>query len=77
MLKGELKKIAESCLQRHTTQIEKKIYYALFKLPKGEELYYFPSLPIDENGIIIPKCHEYQEINKFNKSQKIKLKREK
>jgi hypothetical protein len=67
MLKGELKKIAEGCLQKHTTYIRKDIYYALFKLLKGEELYNFPSLPIDENGIIITKCAEYQKFNKFNK----------
>jgi hypothetical protein len=66
MLKVELKKIAEGCLQRHTTHIEKKIYNALFKLPKGEYVYNFPSLPIDENGIILTR-YSYQKINIFNK----------
>ena len=63
----KLKEIAEQCLQTHTIHIEKNLYYTLFKLPKGEELYNFPSLPIDENGIIITKCPEYQKFNKFNK----------
>ena len=67
MAKKYLNDIAEQCLQKHTTRIEKKLYYSLFKLPKGEELYDFPSLPIDENGIIITNCPEYQKFNKFNK----------
>lgn len=67
-MKKYLNDIAEQCLQRHTTRIEKNLYYSLFKLPKSEELYNFPSLPIDENGIIITNCPEYQKFNKFNKS---------
>lgn len=67
-MKKYLNDIAEQCLQRHTTRIEKNLYYSLFKLPKGEELYNFPSLSIDENGIIITNCPEYQKFNKFNKS---------
>ena len=41
--------------------------FAFCSVPKEEELYTFPSLPIDENGIIITNCPEYQKINKFNK----------
>ena len=65
---NKLKEIAEQCLQKHTTRIEKNLYYSLFKLPKGEELYDFPSLPIDENGIILTNCPKFQKINTFNKS---------
>jgi len=67
-MKKYLNDIAEQCLQRHTTRIEKNLYLSLFKLPKGEELYDFPSLPIDENGIILTNCPEFQKINTFNKS---------
>jgi len=68
MIKKYLNDIAEQCLQRHTTRIEKKLYYSLFHLKKGEEVYHFPSLPIDENGIILTNCPEFQKINIFNKS---------
>ena len=67
-MKKYLNDIAEQCLQRHTTRIEKNLYLSLFKLPKGEELYDFPSLPIDENGIILTNCPKFQKINTFNKS---------
>ena len=68
MIKEYLNRLAEQCLQRHTTHIEKKLYDSLFHLQKGEEVYNFPSLPIDENGIILTNCPDFQKINIFNKS---------
>jgi hypothetical protein len=68
MIKEYLNRLAEQYLQKHTTHIEKKLYYSLFHLQKGEEVYNFPSLPIDENGIILTNCPDFQKINIFNKS---------
>jgi hypothetical protein len=65
----KLKEIAEQCLQRENTFILKDSYMKLFQLTLP--LYDFPTLTIDEQGLITGKCKLYQKYDCFEKDFRI------
>lgn len=60
-----LRTIAEQCLQRETTFILKDTYMKLFQL---QDLYEFPTLQVDEQGLVTGHINSYQKYNTFFKN---------
>jgi hypothetical protein len=60
-----LRTIAEQCLQRETTFILKDTYMKLFQL---QDLYEFPTLQVDEQGLVTGHINSYQKYDTFFKN---------